>query len=152
MAFKVYLAGPIAGKSFDESNDWREKIAQSDFARKVEFFSPLRGKHKLLSHLPVINDTSPVDHPLTRSKGILARDFNDVATCDLLLANFLGAERVSVGTVSEIAWAWILRKPIIVVMEPGSIHDHIFVTEQAGFVVPTLNQAIEVMDAILFPS
>lgn len=38
---------------------------------------------------------------------------------------------------------------IILVMEDGNVHDRAMVRELAGYVVPTLDQAIEVAKAIL---
>jgi len=39
--------------------------------------------------------------------------------------------------VWEIGHAKALNKPIVMVMEPGNIHDHIFLTHSSGYVVDT---------------
>jgi hypothetical protein len=35
----------------------------------------------------------------------MTRDRFDATRCDVLLVNLLGAERVSIGTMMEVAWA-----------------------------------------------
>jgi hypothetical protein len=56
--------------------------------------------------------------------------------------NFLGSRRVSIGSVMEIAWADAWRKPIVVVMDKGQLHDHSMIREVAGFVCRDLDEAI----------
>lgn len=150
--FKVYLAGPIKGQSFIQSDEWRQ-YALGKLRPPIVGYSPLRAKAELLSDLTVIdNETHRVAHPLTTDGGILSRDHNDVMTCDLLLVNLLGATQVSIGTVSEIAWGYAYRKQIVVVMEnEGNVHSHLFIREQARYIVPTLDEAIAITHAILLP-
>jgi hypothetical protein len=70
----------------------------------------------------------------------------------VVLVNFLGAEKVSIGTVMEMAWADLSRTPIIVVMAPeGDLHDHSMLREVTGFRVATLEEGLEVAKAILLP-
>jgi hypothetical protein len=80
---------------------------------------------------------------------------------DVLLVNLLGAERVSIGTVMEIAWADAVRVPVVLVMEPsaeentglvpskGNVHEHAMIRECVGFRVQTLDEGLNVVKAIL---
>lgn len=110
----------------------------------------MRGK-KFLVNEKNIKD-SYKEHPLTSQKGITCRDRADVMRCDMILVNFLGADKVSIGSVMEIAWADAWRKPIIVVMEKDNIHSHAMIREVSGFIVLDLDQAIKIVIAVLSPT
>lgn len=73
----------------------------------------MRGK-KYLANEKDIKD-SYEKYPLSCQKGITCHDRMDIMRCDIIIVNFLGAKRVSIGTVMEITWADAWRKPIIIV-------------------------------------
>lgn len=148
---KVYLAGQISGLSYGGATDWRE-WATAELAKVgVEGLNPMRAK-KYLSAMEDLDANCReygAINPLSSPKGILMRDRWDATRCDILLANLLGADRVSIGTVMEIAWADLSRTPIILVAEDGDHHDHAMINEACGIKVPTLEQAIEICKAFL---
>ena len=149
--FKVYLGGPIKGLTYEGATTWRHFVADR-LAPEIVVYSPLRAKKAVLQHLPVLDsNTHPVNHPLTTQKGIMRRDRWDVMTCDLLFVNFLEATEPSQGTDFEIAWAFDHDKPIVVAMQQGNPHWHPMVLESAGFILPTLEEAIHITKAILLP-
>lgn len=87
---------------------------------------------------------------LSCSRGLTTRDRFDVTSCDILLANLLGAKKVSIGTMIEYGWADMARKPIITVIEKeGNSHDHSIVRELTGFRVENLDEGLYVAKAIL---
>ncbi|HUC94748.1 MAG TPA: hypothetical protein VMR19_01960 [Candidatus Saccharimonadales bacterium] len=145
----LYCAGPITGVSFGESTDWREYVAKK-LPGHIQAVSPMRGK-KYLEKEKNIRD-SYEEIPLSSQKGITCRDRMDVMRCDAILVNFLGATKVSIGSVLEIAWADAWRKPIIIVMEKENIHSHAMIREMAGFITSSLDEAITIATAILSPS
>jgi hypothetical protein len=51
--------------------------------------------------------------------------------------------------VMEIAWADALHKPIILVMEPGNIHEHAMVLGACGFRAESLPEAAAIAIAVL---
>lgn len=146
--FLVYLAGPITGVSYGDATDWRGEFAKK-FPSYIQAVSPMRGK-RYLSHEKMVQDSYEM-HPLSSQKGITCRDRMDVMRCDLLLVNFLGAKKVSIGTVMEIAWADAWRKPIVLVMESENVHSHAMVREVAGFIVPTIDEAATIVTSVLSP-
>jgi nucleoside 2-deoxyribosyltransferase len=141
----VYLAGPISGLADARETSWREqfKILLKD---DIRCLSPLRDQI----------DPTP-DYPLTiekvrHGKGSVARDRMDVMRCDLVVANFIGAERVSIGSVGEIFWADAYRKPVIVIIEddkPTNPHYHLFILELAAWRFASLPEAAEKVNVIL---
>ena len=142
-----YLAGPISGQTYDGATAWRD--AATEFLREhgVEALSPMRDK-EWLSKVALIDGAYGTD-PLTTAKGITTRDRWDCQRADVVLMNLLGAERVSIGSMIEIGWADAARRPIVLVLKRGSVHDHPMVTETAGFVVPTLQEALYVVTSLL---
>lgn len=152
----VYLAGPITGLTYEGGNEWRE-IARDELERAgIDAFSPLRMKGYLekFGVLEAKNQGTynyAGAHPLSEDKGIMCRDRNDVMNRDMVLANFAGAERVSVGTCIEIGWADAARKPIVAVIEEENMHRHAMMDEACGYQVRTLEEAIEIVKAVLLP-
>lgn len=147
---KVYLAGPITGLDYKGATDWREEAIAK--LSPIMGMSPMRGKDYLRNHpsMPHKSDElAAIGHVLSTSRGIMTRDRYDCTNCDVLLVNFLGAQRVSIGTVMEVAWADANRIPIVCVMEPGNIHEHGMVDEAIGFRVASLDEAIRITRIIL---
>ena len=89
---------------------------------------------------------------LSSQRGITICDRFDCMRADLILVNLLGAERPSLGTVIEIAWADSKRIPIVVVMEErGNVHDHAMLRELCPLRVDTLRNACNVTCKVLLP-
>jgi hypothetical protein len=135
----LFLAGPLTGISYGDALDWR-KYVESKLPSDVIAFSALRGKEYVAKEA-VLKDSYP-EHLLSTPQGTITRDRYDVSRCDALLVNFLKADRVSIGTIMEMAWADAWRIPIILAMEKGNIHDHAFVRQVAGFIAGDLDEAI----------
>jgi nucleoside 2-deoxyribosyltransferase len=158
MKSSIYLAGPITGLSYEKARaGWRQQFAEHMAGYPdIELFSPMRAKEFLqdVVGLPGTGKAlESLQFALAKPAGILTRDFNDVVSRDLMVACFLDQpDRVSIGTVWEIGVAYSHRKPIIVVMRPGNIHDHVFITHTAGYVVETLEEAAHVAGSILTPA
>lgn len=149
----VYLAGPIAGRSGSQACAWREYAQSCLGTLGIRSLSPMRNKHALRFADRIstdFHDYKDLGHFYT-AKGIMARDFGDVQRADALLVNLLGCESVSIGTVMELAWAYQLRKPVVVAMEKeGNPHDrHPMVAEAIPFRVETLADAIDAVAVIL---
>lgn len=150
--FLVYLAGPITGLTYDGAEDWRA-FAKEDLQRVgIKALSPLRAKDYLRQVAGPLSGTGEeYAHlgVLSTPRGVMTRDRYDATRCDVLLVNLLGAERVSIGTIMEIAWADALRTPIVVAIEnSGNVHEHMMVNEAIGFRVPALEQALDIVKAI----
>ena len=152
--FTVYLAGPITGCTYGDCTDWRGWVIDN-LPQGIVGLSPMRHKEYLLERtsgadLGHVADQYP-DFVLSSQRGIFARDHWDCKRCDALLVNMQDAERVSIGTVMEIAWAHAYGKPIVLIMEDGSIHDHSMLREACPFRVKDLDEAVEVLSALFVP-
>lgn len=142
----IYLAGPITGLTYDGADDWRGYAAER--LGKDHVRNPLRGKEYLREH-GVLEDAYHDIHPLSTQKGITHRDRNDVRTSDVVLANFLGATRVSIGTMIEFGWADAFRVPVVAVMEPDNVHAHGMALEVAGWVTDNLDEGIAIARTVV---
>lgn len=148
----VYLAGPITGQSLTGANDWRTEATAylKDFG--ITAISPLRGK-EYLNSIVGADGTYGMEyaaHPMSTQHGITLRDRWDCRRADMVFVNLHPApDKVSIGTVLEIAWADAAGKYILVVMEPGSAHDHAMLREAASLVLEDFDEALHLVPVIL---
>jgi len=148
----VYLAGPITGLSFEGATDWRDFAIKELAKGGIKGLSPMRGKDFLkgIQEFSAQCHTEGALNALASPRGIMTRDRFDATRCDVLLVNLLGAKSVSIGTVMEIAWADAVRTPIVCAIEPtGNVHEHAMIDQALGYRVPTLDEAINIVRAIL---
>lgn len=147
---KVYLAGPITGLTFDESEDWRREMQAAFSEIGVAAVSPLRGKN-YLKDVGKISGGQDYPHPMSTDKGVINRDAHDVRTSDLVIANVLGAEVASPGTCVEIGIALEAKVPTIVVMEAdgSNPHDRHMIRGAVGWVVHDLDDAFKIAATVL---
>jgi hypothetical protein len=128
---------------------WRNYVTEN--LPEFKCLSPLRGKSYL-------KDVGKIDDSTQKSPGyrdflasdqaIMARDSFDTLTCDAVFVNLLGATRVSIGTVMEIAWAWEKRKPIVICMESNNLHNHPMIRSSSPFVTTDLDSGIDLIKLI----
>lgn len=148
----VYCAGPITGLTLKGCTDWRVH-AKAELANAgINGVSPMRGKDYLAKIGKISGTGEEYAHlgVLSTPRAVMTRDRFDATRCDVLLVNLLGAERVSIGTVMEIAWADACRTPIVCAIEPeGNCHEHMMIREALGFRVQTLKEALHVVKTIL---
>ena len=148
---QVYLAGPILGKTYTDCRfGWRQEVAMR-MLPGIQVLSPMRHEGHLAEHIGPIDDgvINKAEYFFSESKIIFAKDVLDIRSCDIMLANFLGATVPSLGTVSEIGMAYILNKTIITVIEDDNIHRHPFVLEPSALVLDNLDDAITAINRLL---
>ncbi len=148
--FKVYLSGPITGLSYSDAIGWTEYAKDVLWIKYgISGYRPLRGKFELKDEtcLDAMGSTKSI---VSLPKGIYRRDKYDVQSCDAMLVNLIGAKRISIGTMFEMAWADLLQKPMVLVMEPkNNLHEHIFVNESVTYRVSNLDVGIDLINLIL---
>lgn len=147
---KVYLAGQITGLSYAESIGWREQMVEilPDF----DFLSPMRAKEYLEAEDILVESyegKNELKNILSGRKGINARDHWDCSRCDIIFANLMEMDRVSVGTTMEVAWGFAYRKPVIICMEDDNPHQHPMILESATHICPDLETGIQVLRALV---
>jgi nucleoside 2-deoxyribosyltransferase len=145
----VYLAGPIAGLPYKGAVDWRQKVTNKLATYHINTLSPMRHKIDLGEEVQIQDSYEHL--PLSSRKGLTARDRYDVMRCDLVLFNFLDTQKASIGSCIEVGWADAWRKPMVAVITEGNVHYHAMIRECAGFIVPTLREAVDLVQQILLP-
>ena len=138
----ILLTGPISGISYENATAWRNKARI--YFDPIKVIDPLRGTKCYLNGEKSIA-LSYEDYALSSGKCLNARSEFDVERSTIVLANFLGSTEKSVGSIMEIAWAHILRKPTIIVMDKDNVHNHPMIVENASLVLDNLEDA---MDAV----
>lgn len=152
---QVYMAGSITGLDYDDAaKGWRVDFPTL-LNPHIHAFSPMRGKNHLDGLTEKITDRE-ADYPynpISTASAIISRDHNDVMSCDAMVANFLDAPRASLGTAIEFGWAHAYRKPVIMIVEPdgSNVHNHLMLTEIAGYVVHDLESAAIIVNHLFTP-
>lgn len=149
----IYLAGPITGLTHDEArHGWRTDFA-SLMPEHIFCNSPMRGKEMLKDWGVLTSGAGYPDNAMTSPEGITSRDFNDVKTCDAMIACFLeSGGRLSGGTFMEFGFAHALQKPMIGI---GPADDpnlqHLMAQRVLGWRVDTLEEAANIVSLLLTP-
>lgn len=154
MTKTVYLAGPISGLTFDDADEWRIYAREMLRRQNIDGLSPLRGKAYLraLGSLTTQCLREGEAGIMSLPRSIMARDYYDALHCDVLLVNLLGAPRISIGTMMEVAWCYQARTPIVCCMEHDNVHEHAMLSEAIDFRVSSLDEALAICVAILSPN
>ena len=152
---KVYLAGPITGCSYGTATGWRQFCHEYLARFGITGVSPMRSKN-CLSNLSSIPDTPevPADSwqaTMLTPAAVRARDKFDCTKSDLVLMNFLGANKVSKGTILEVGWADGAGVPIVAAIESENVHHNLLVDACIPFQAGTLEDALEIAVSILKP-
>ena len=140
----IYLAGPMLGLTYEECTGWRNEVIYA-FNNEIEdgvvaILDPSRGLDFLIGKGKLLG--SYENHLMGKEKHFFHRDVSDVRNSTIILANFLGSERKSSGTIAELGMAYALNKSIVSIVEPNSVHDHPFIRQMSGFLCTNLSDGI----------
>jgi len=111
-------------------------------------YTPMFGKSSVRTDI-CFKAHSHNETPIVKNHAIFNRDKWMVKQADVLYANFLGAERVSIGSMMELAWGNDNDKHVVVVMEKDNIHMHAFVLEAATIVFECEDDAIDYLNLLI---
>ena len=138
---KIYLAGPISGKSYDEVIDTYKKRSSLLKTYGYEILCPMTGKSYLRNELE-FRSSGYDEFPVSTNHAIFERDKWMVSSSDIILCDLSSSgDRVSIGSMMEIAWASMLGKHTLVVLPKENIHRHAFVLEAADIVFERIEDA-----------
>ena len=138
-AMRLYLAHPLSGHDYDGIMTYYR-----DLSRRLPYYDilcPMVAKERLKGM--TLSDGHK-QFPVTTPHAIVERDRWMVSQADVVLVDLTPANSdsgVSIGCVSELAWAALLGKHTVLVMEDGNVHDHSFVRENADVIFPALEEA-----------
>ncbi len=149
--YVVYLSGSMF-KDHEEHETWREHAAMLLEEGGVQTLNPFRGRDvrgeiTKVGSYHYTESTAPINNKLTNL--LVNRDHKDVEDCDLLLVNLQGTkgERPSIGTVSELAWAHLMNRPVICIVDEETTEDdyykHPFMHTFVSQWVATVDEGVE---------
>ena len=152
--YVVYLSGSMF-KNQPEHETWRQYAAMLLEEQGIQTLSPYRGRSSRgevtkVGSYHYTESNAPVQNKL--SNLLVSRDLKDVQDCDMVLVNLQGTigERPSIGTISELAWAHILDKPVVCIVDEETTEDdyykHPFMHNFVSQWVATVDEGV---DAIL---
>ena len=147
----VYLSGPISGLMYDEAAlGWRKEVGGTLETAGAVVLDPTRLETENYNSKVPISPLADQQSVMLNWKSITTKDRFYVQETDVVLMNLLGSTRVSIGSMLELGWADLLRKPVILVMEQeGNMHDHAMVREMAGFHTTSLDQGVDLICTLL---
>jgi len=141
----VYLAGLISTHK-PESLAWRKQAEAALREHGFEVLSPLRGKEALASE----SKDGGITTSGSTSRDIILRDYRDIVRSDAILMHLsaFGSERPLIGTMFELAWAWMLDKPVVAVVPEGDpqeylLRNHPFVVQSVAHYCATVEEAVD---------
>jgi len=142
---KVYLCGNIS--TDPETYAWREKATL--LLKGYRMLNPARNKFNQQLLKDHNSDPNKFTHEaLKRSQGILIiKDFNLVQQADIILANLtlITPEKPLIGSVYELAWAWLLKKPVIAIIADNLYCQHPFPVETFSATASNLEEACKII-------
>lgn len=140
----IYLAGPICGCDSGEANDWRTYV--SDQLRdNIIGVSPLRREPMVGKVYPLSSD----DPKFNTVRAIKAKNELDTRSCDLVLAylpKHMNDKRPSYGTIVEMAWAYMLGKPVMLVTDDPYLKEHPLTSSISSWILEDLDQAVDTIN------
>jgi hypothetical protein len=158
----VYLAGYMSGEKLRQCTEWRKRVR--DHYRKWEkrWFTKFelaeykgdmgyveKDKYEWLAYpIAFLDPFNGKEIDSIDKKGLTSNipphaiihgDFLSVQKADVIVANMdtFGADRPMIGTHWELAWAWMMKKPIVLIAPPEKkevYQKHPF-TSQASWIV-----------------
>ena len=148
----IYLAGPIAGCSYGEATNWRVEFG-SRLPPGVVGVSPMRNK-EFLNRRKRIAGGSLDEQLMGLVSAVGTRDYYDVSHCDMVVAylpKLSNDRRPSIGTLMELGTTRANGIPAILVTDDKRMTEHPLICDWMSWVVPTLDEALEVVGLVLEP-
>jgi nucleoside 2-deoxyribosyltransferase len=146
---RIYLSGPITGHPDEAIRSWRSRAIQR-LSPLGEVIDPTLAAYD--SDLAFQKQESPPEalDRLRHGLFVVRRNRNLIRSCDVVLANLLGAgSKASVGSIGEIYWADAFGKPVLIIRERfGNVHDHAMLNAIASRIVHTLEDAFKLIEEL----
>lgn len=132
---KIYLCGPISGRSDAECNNWRQMAAK------------MWAAYGGTSLDPMVRDARGKDYEPGIERIIVEADKADIRSCAAVLVYYF---MPTVGTSMEILYAYMLGIPVVVVN--ASMHPEqelsLWIRYHASFIVEDLTTAMHRLDSL----
>ena len=142
---KIYIAHPISLCNPGEVFEYFDNM-KTELGSKYEVLSPMVYKDHL-RYAPEFR-AEGYAHPVSSNHAVFERDTWMVNQSDVVLCDFTGSSKASIGCSMELAIASWLHKHTVVVLPNDNIHNHAFVREAADIIFETLEEAIKYLEVL----
>ena len=146
---KIYLVHPISGLSYEGVMGYYDPTVAALRAAGYEVLCPMHNKEYLKGETN-LRPEGYADTLASNGHSIFARDHWMVSQADIVYANLLGGNGISIGSLFEIAWAFEMGKHTVLAMynEVGSIYRHSFILEAADIIFRTHEDAMNYLERL----
>lgn len=138
----VYCAHPISGLTWDEVVDYYNNIKEELESIGLDVLHPMTGKSEIRTEIGERFQPGDFKSAVATNHAIFERDRWMVQNSDILYLDLTGAKLTSIGCMMELAWAALLGKYAVVVMDKENIHRHAFVAEAADVIFENVDTAL----------
>ena len=145
---KIYIAHQISGLSGQEVLDYFKSTKTILQALGFEVLSPMTAKGYFRNEIK-FKEHGYDGLPVSTNHAIFERDKWMVTQSDVVLTDLTGMKTNSIGCTMELAWASLMGKHTIVVMEKDNTHRHAFILEAADVVFEQLGEAFLYLEKLI---
>lgn len=135
----VYLAGAIAGRTWEEASRDRDLAKRLLTAAGWDVLDPLRGK-EILTTMDTIDERRAAELLGVTPEAIVSRDRDDIRRADVVL--ILSGDTPSYGTLFEWEFAHSLGKPVVVVASSPEVRSHPWCRTMASYFASTVEDGV----------
>ena len=143
----IYISHPMTGLSGNEVLNYFE-----DLKNKLEqwgyfVYCPTTGKYYLRDSEEL--QASGYKNAISNNHAITERDHWMVSQTDIVFVDFSNSEKVSIGCIAELSWAYHLNKHVVLILPKNNIHTHAFVLEMADIIFENINEGLEYLQKMV---
>jgi len=143
---RIYLAGNISADP--KTYEWREKVTQL-LSENYQIMNPAANQFNKDLLSKGVNDPEKFKKmAIKKSQHILiAKDHQLVQDADIILVNLAinTPDKPLLGTIYELAWAWMYRKPVIAIVGDNWYCKHPFVVSTLSGTADTVEEAVDLI-------
>jgi len=144
---KIYCVHPISGLPPELVFNYYDGVRFRLKDQGWDVFTPMVGKNQLCCD--VAFKAEGYGTPISSNHAIFGRDQWMVRQSDVIYANLMCADNVSIGSMMELAWASMLGKHVVVAMGANNVHRHAFVLEAATLVFDNEEEAEDYLSQLI---
>lgn len=145
---KIYIGGRISGLSYEVASAYFNETKEALEKMGYYVFAPMTAMNSIRTDIKL--RAEGYGNPTSTNHAIFERDKWAVTQADVFYLNLsLATDFVSIGGAMELAWASILGKHTVVVMQKDNIHRHAFILEGADIVYETHEEAMDYLDKLI---
>jgi len=142
----IYCARPISGCSFSDVFAYYDALVPQLSEMGYRVLWPMIGKDHLRTRegpAPALGYEGPLgDFAIPRRDRWMIRQSN------IVYVDLSGTTEVSMGCLHELAWGRLLERHMVLAMEAGNPHEHIFVLEAADVRYESADEALDYLSCL----